>query len=246
MISRRELVGAAGAAMIGRGAIAQTVSAQSGRVLYSNKLASEADVRGFRLEGDAKVSFPDGRMRMENARAADEGQASNFVYWCPQVFPDNVEITWEFRPIKEPGLCIFFFAAGGIGKDLFDPSLPRRTGEYEQYHSGAINALHVSYFRRRYPEERAFHLCNLRKSKGFHLVAQAADPIPSVEDVSAPFRISVVKQGPVVRFSVNELRLFEWVDDGRTYGPVLSGGRIGFRQMAPLVGEYGNLVVRAV
>lgn len=183
-------------------------------------------------------------MRMENARDAAEGQASNFVYWCPNIFPDNIEITWEFRPIKEPGLCIFFFSAVGIGKDLFDPSLPKRTGEYEQYHSGAINTLHVSYFRRRYPEERAFHLCNLRKSKGFHLVAQAADPIPSVEDVTAPFRIAVVKKGPMVRFSMNELRLFEWIDDGKTYGPVLGGGRIGFRQMAPLVGEYGNLAVR--
>jgi hypothetical protein len=204
-------------------------------------------MRGFRLEGDAKISFAGGRMRMENARDATDGQASNFVYWCPEVFPDNIEATWEFRPIREPGLCIFFFAAAGISdKDLFDPSLPNRTGEYEQYHSGAINTLHVSYFRRRYPEERAFHVCNLRKSKGFHLVAQAADPIPSVEDVTAPFRISVWKKGPAVRFSVNELRLFEWVDDGRTYGPVLAGGRIGFRQMAPLVGEYGNLVVHSL
>jgi hypothetical protein len=85
------------------------------------------------------------------------GQASNFVFWCPEIFPDRIEISWEFRPIREPGLCILFFAAAGIGgKDLFDPSLPRRTGEYEQYHSGSIEALHVSCFRRRYPEERAF------------------------------------------------------------------------------------------
>lgn len=245
MLTRRTALGAAGAALV-----AAAGRAQSGKVLYENKFASEADVRGFRLEGDAKISFAGGRMRMENARDAGDGQASNFVYWCPEVFPDGIEATWEFRPVREPGLCIFFFAAAGIGAsgaiDLFDASLPKRTGEYEQYHSGAINTLHVSYFRRRYPEERAFHLCNLRKSKGFHLVAQAADPIPNVEDATAPYRIAVWKKGPVTRFSINELRLFEWVDDGRTYGPVLGGGRIGFRQMAPLVGEYGNLVVRAV
>jgi hypothetical protein len=179
-----------------------------------------------------------GRMRLKSD--------SNFVFWCPEIFPANIEISWEFMPIEEPGLAIFFFAAGGIGgKDLFDPALPRRTGEYEQYHSGAIDTLHVSYFRRRYPEERAFHLCNLRKSKGFHLVAQAADPIPSVPDVQTPFRIAVWKRGPQVRFSINDLTLLDWTDDGRQFGPVLAGGRIGFRQMAPLVAEYANLTIRA-
>jgi hypothetical protein len=208
------------------------------RILYRNALAGQSDVRGFRLEGAANIRFVGGRMRLKSD--------SNFVFWCPEIFPANIEISWEFMPIEEPGLAIFFFAAGGIGgKDLFDPALPRRTGEYEQYHSGAIDTLHVSYFRRRYPEERAFHLCNLRKSKGFHLVAQAADPIPSVPDVQTPFRIAVWKRGPQVRFSINDLTLFDWTDDGRQFGPVLAGGRIGFRQMAPLVAEYANLTVRA-
>ena len=229
-------------ALAAHGAHGQPTAAPA---LYRNPLAGESDVRDFRLEGRAKIEFVNGRMRMANAADASEGQASNFVYWCPVVFPDNIEISWEFQPVQEPGLCILFFAATGAGgKDLFDPALPRRTGEYEQYHSGSINALHVSYFRRRYPEERAFHLCNLRKSKGFHLVAQAADPIPSVPDVQAPFRLAVLKKGPLVRFSINELALFEWVDDGKTYGPVLGGGRIGLRQMAPLVAAYANLVVR--
>ena len=139
-------------------AVAERLAAQNPAALYRNPLAAESDVRGFRLEGEARVTFVNGRMRLENARDAAGGQASNFVYWCPEVFPDNIEISWEFRPIREPGLCILFFAAAGTGgKDLFDASLPRRTGEYEQYHSGSIDTLHVSYFRRRYPEERAFH-----------------------------------------------------------------------------------------
>lgn len=226
------------------GVLAQTSHPGTGKLLYENRLATERDVADFRLEGQAGISFVNGRMRMQNALDPALGQASNFVYWCPQQFPDNVEVTFEFRPIREPGLCILFFAAAGIGKDLFDPSLPRRTGEYKQYHSGAINALHVSYFRRRTPETRAFHVCNLRKSKGFHLVAQGADPIASVDDVQTQYRIAVLKKGPLVRFSVNELPLFEWTDEGKRYGPVLGGGRIGFRQMAPLVGEYANLKVR--
>ena len=143
------------------------------------------------------------------------------------------------------GLCILFFAAKGRnGEDLFSSTLAERTGEYRQYHHGDINALHVSYFRRRWPEERAFHTCNLRKSYGFHMVAQGADPLPPVADATPPYRIQVVKCGAVVAFSINELPIFSWRDDGVSHGPVLGGGKIGFRQMAPLVGEYANLVVR--
>lgn len=38
-------------------------------------------------------------------------------------------------------------------------------------------------------------------------------------------------------------RSLSWRDGGQTLGPVLGGGRLGFRQMAPLVAEYENLVV---
>ncbi len=216
-----------------------------GETIYHNQLAAESDAAGFRLEGEADVSFGNGRLRMQNLRDPGDGQKSNFVLWCPETFPADVSIEWEFWPVKEPGLCILFFAATGrTGEDLFDSSLTERTGEYQQYHHGDINALHVSYFRRRWPEERAFHTCNLRKSYGFHMVAQGADPIPSVADATPPYRIQVVKHGADVAFSINELPIFAWRDDGTSYGPVLGGGKIGLRQMAPLVGEYANLVVR--
>lgn len=218
-----------------------------GRSLYKNSLATEKDLRGFRLEGKAKFSFPDGRLRMENAADPSEGQKSNFVYWCPKDFPSDIAISWEFRPIREPGLCIMFFAAKAKnGEDILDPKLAKRTGEYEQYHHGDINAFHVSYFRRKFPEERAFHTCNLRKSYGFNLVCQGADPIPSVEDAQPPYRIQVVKFGSGVWFYINDLLIFNWEDDGKTYGPLLDGGKIGFRQMAPLIAEYGSLEVHEV
>jgi hypothetical protein len=216
-------------------------------VLYKNPLATEADVAGFRLEGEATISFPNGRLRMANLRDPDEGQNSNFVFWCQEEFPEEIAITWEFWPVREPGLCILFFAAQGrTGLDLFDPGLNLRTGAYNQYHHGDINAFHVSYFRRRWPDERAFHTCNLRKSYGFHMVAQGADPIPSVEDAAPPYRIQLVKCGAHISFAINELPIFQWRDDGVAYGPRLGGGKIGFRQMAPLIGEYTNLVVHSV
>jgi hypothetical protein len=216
-------------------------------LVYRNPLASPADVAGFRLEGDAAISFPQGRMRLENTRDPAEGQKANFVYWCPEDLPADVAISWDVWPLREPGLCILFFAATGIhGEDLFDPKLAQRTGEYRTYHHGEIHAFHISYFRRKHPDERAFHTCNLRKSYGFHMVAQGADPIPSVADARPPYRCQVVKCGPEVAFSVNDLPILKWVDDGARYGPRLRGGKIGFRQMAPLIAEYANLEVYAV
>ncbi|HSN11156.1 MAG TPA: DUF1961 family protein [Propionibacteriaceae bacterium] len=215
-------------------------------LLYANSLATADDVAGFILEGDARVSFPEGRLRLESSRPAEEGQASNIVFWCPEVFGDGIEVSWDFHPLHEPGLAIMFFAAAGrAGEDLFDPSLPPRTGPYDQYHSGAINAYHVSYFRRRWPEERRFHTCNLRKSHGFHLVALGADPLPDVTDVDRAYRMRLTLQSGRVTFGIDGLTLLDWTDDA-SLGPVLSTGRLGLRQMAPLVAEYSALEVHAL
>ena len=111
------------------------------------------------------------------------------------------------------------------------------------YHHGDLNALHISYFRRKHPSERAFHTCNLRKSFGFHMVAQGADPLPGVADAQPPYHVRLIKAGPHVQFAINELTVLDWTDDGTSYGPVLEGGKIGFRQMAPLIAEYANLKV---
>lgn len=218
-----------------------------GDQIYRNPLSSDADVEGFRLEGQAEITFPRGRMRLANVLDPAEGQRANFVFWCPEEFPSDIAVTWDVWPLREPGLCMLFFAARGRdGQDIFDAQLDERTGEYHQYHHGQINAFHVSYFRRKLREERAFHACNLRKSYGFDLVATGADPIPDVDDAEPPYRLLLVKAGARVSFSINGLRIFDWHDDGKRYGPVLNGGKIGFRQMAPLIAEYDNLEVYEV
>lgn len=217
------------------------------KLLYENSLRSEYNIRSFIMEGNARVTFPNGRMRMENVLDVEEGQKANYVFWCPVEFPADIRIEWEFLPIREPGLCMLFFAAGGKnGEDLFDTRLMKRTGEYSQYHHGDINAFHVSYFRRKEEEERAFHICNLRKSYGLYLTAQGGDPIPDVSDVKEPYLITVEKKGQQIVFLINGLEIFRFVDDGRTWGPFLGGGKVGFRQLAPMIGEYANLRVFSI
>lgn len=216
-----------------------------GPLIYSNPLATPDDVAGFRMEGPGVAGFPRGRLRLESLAHPDEGQAANLVFWCDEIFGDGIEISWDFHPLTEPGLAILFFHAGGSeGRDLFDPSLKARTGPYDQYHSSDIAAYHVSYFRRMWPTERRFHTCNLRKSPGFHLVAQGADPLPGALDADPPYRVRVTVADGDVSFAIDGLSLFRWRDEDAPGGPRLAGGRVGFRQMAPLIAEYANLEVR--
>lgn len=217
---------------------------EHGKLIYENSLSCEEDIKDFVLEGKAKIDFEDGAMRLENALAAENGQKANYVLWCPEEFPSDVYITWEFKPIKEPGLAIMFFAAKGRnGEDLFAPSLQPRTGEYPLYHHGDINAFHVSYFRRKEPDERAFHTCNLRKSYGFYLVTQGGDPIPDADECKDFYKLSVLKKDARVSFFINDLEVFRFDDDKKTYDAPLKGGKIGFRQLAPMIAEYRNLKV---
>ncbi|UOY88695.1 YesU family protein [Bacillus glycinifermentans] len=221
-------------------------NAREGDVIYRNSLSSGGEVRGWVMEGRGKISFPEGRLHMENELDPERyGDDAHFVYWCPETFPDKIMIQWDFYPVREPGLCMIFFAACGLhGEDLFDPRLAKRSGRYPEYHSGDINALHLSYFRHKHDNERAFRTCNLRKSRGFHLVKEGADPLPPADDAMPPYRMKLIKDRAYVHFSINGLSILEWKDDGRRFGPVYGGGKIGFRQMAPLVAAYANLEVR--
>lgn len=215
-----------------------------GALIYKNDLSSPDSVGEFLLEGKALTSFPNGCLRLENAESAELGQKANYVLWCKKEFPADMLLEIDFKPVREPGLAMLFFSASGrSGQDLFDPSLAPRTGEYVQYHHGDINAFHLSFFRRKEKDERSFHTCNLRKSYGFYLVAQGADPIPDADDADGFYTLSLLKQGADVRFAINGLEVLTFHDDGAQYGPLLGGGRIGLRQLAPMIGEYANLRV---
>jgi len=220
--------------------------AYKGTLLYENPLSRPEDLRDFVLEGKAVTTFPEGRLLLENAESETIGQKANYVLWCRRAFPADLVLEIAFRPVREPGLGMIFFAGQGRdGRDLFDPSLAPRTGEYPQYHHGDINAFHLSFFRRKEKDERAFHTCNLRKSYGFYLVAQGADPIPDATDADGPYLLSLLKKGPEVRFAVNGLEVLRFTDDGSSWGPLLGGGCIGLRQLAPMAGEYADLRVWA-
>jgi hypothetical protein len=207
---------------------------------YANPLRGPADVADWVAEGPAGVG---GDGALELFSTGDEavlGDRAHFTLWCPQRFGPRVRVEWSFRPLSDEGLAMLFFGAAGIGADLFSPRLAPRDGYYPQYHSGDIRTLHVSYYRRKWPSERRFHTCNLRKSPGFELVASGADPLPGAADADGFYRVRVELDGPQTAVSIDDLPLFRWTDpDPRADW----SGRIGFRQMAPLIAQYTNLEV---
>ncbi|WP_349035409.1 DUF1961 family protein [Pseudarthrobacter sp. SORGH_AS 212] len=116
---------------------------RSAGVLYSNALGGPADVADWVPEGPLSVHGHEGTLELSGALDdADFGDHAHWTFWCPEEFPDGIRISWEFRPLEEPGLAMLFFAAAGQGGlDLFSPDLAPRTGFYPQYHSGDIDAL---------------------------------------------------------------------------------------------------------
>lgn len=213
------------------------------RLLYENPLTGPEHLTDFVKEGNPAIAFDGDGIILANADPEELGDHAHWVLWLNRVFPADIKIEWEFQPLREPGLCMLFFAAlGREGQLLFSPELQERDGYYPQYHSGDINAYHISYYRRKFASERYFETCNLRKSHGFHLVAQGADPLPAVADAIDFYKLTVEKRQQWITFSINALVLFRWEDDG-TLSPILKEGCVGFRQMAPMMAKYRNLKV---
>ena len=129
LISRREYLRttllAASAAGLTRRTLAQTATGTSSgtpkKLSYFNPLRTDQDLHGFQLEGSALVQATAQGMRLKNSLSPTLGQESNFVLWCPEVFPDQIEIRWNFSPLAEPGLCVMFFAAQGLLQGQFVP-----------------------------------------------------------------------------------------------------------------------------
>ena len=106
-----------------------------GNLLYENALSKPEDVKNWRLEGEASITFPRNRMRMENMyeRDKEKGRHSNYIFWCPETFPSDISISWNFLPHTDAGLAMVWFAtAGQNGEDLFDSRLAPRDGDYPQ------------------------------------------------------------------------------------------------------------------
>jgi hypothetical protein len=205
-----------------------------GKLLYENSLSGIAE--GWFMEGPGQVEHSDGWMRMFSQRSS--GPNGHFVYWCPQDLPDSYFAEWEIQLLSENGLCIVFFSAQGRdGRDILDPALAPREGIFTRYHSGDIDCYHISYYANNTNAPSRI-TSNLRKNCGFYLAANGPPGIPprSREIHSVQLR----KDGDHIVLAVDGRTVIDHFDDGRALGPVLRGGKIGFRQMQAGQAQYRN------
>jgi PelA/Pel-15E family pectate lyase len=208
-----------------------------GRLLYKTTLADPASVNGWRMEGPGKVAFKDGWMHMFSPE-----KKMHHVYWCPKTFPSSFVAEWEAQNLDPAaGLCIVFFAAKGVGgEDIFDPKLPGRDGTFEQYTRGKIGSYHISYYANAAHNPGRGH-ANLRKNNRFALVQEGEVGIPA--DSVKPHKLRLVKDGPRIVMFVDDRKIIDWTDDGKTHGPPHTDGKIGFRQMQWTRFRYRNFRV---
>lgn len=210
----------------------------AGELLYEATMADPRSVDGWRMEGPGEVAFKDGWMHMQSP-----SEAMHHVFWCPKRFPESFIAQWDARNMEtDAGLCIVFFAAAALDDDgsIFRDDLPKRDGTFSQYTKGAIRCYHTSYYANaaHKPDRQQ---TNLRKNPGFHLVAEGQEGVPTKSE--AVHAITLAKLGPHIRLWVDDKKVIDWTDTGKTGGPPHGDGFIGFRQMQWTHFRYRNFRV---
>ena len=83
---------------------------------------------------------------------------------------------------------------------------------------------------------------NMRKNNNFFLVANGPPGIlPASKNQHL---IRLVKDRNHIQFLVDNRVIIDFVDDGKRYGPVHGGGKIGLRQMQWMIARYRDFCVR--
>jgi len=217
------------------------VPSRLGKLLYESALDAPGSIEGWVMEGPGVTTFEDGWMKMASEETDSAAKEGHIVYWCPRDFPESFVAEWEMRITSKSGLCIVFFAARGLnGEDIFDPSLPKRSGIFRQYNQGAISCYHISYYAST-PSSPGRITSNMRKNSGFYLVANGPPGIEPGSDAVHAMRL--IKDAAHIQLQVDGKVVIDFTDDGQRYGPVLGGGKIGFRQMQWTSALYRNLRV---
>lgn len=213
---------------------------RKGELLYSNDLKTAGEVKDWIMEGPGKIEFKNNWMHMYSP-----GEEFHHVFWCPKEFPGSFIAEWELQNLEtDAGLCIIFFSAKGLdNKDIFDPSLPERTGVFRDYTRGSMNAYHISYYANG-KDKPGREISHLRKNKGFYKVMTGEPGIPVKSQDT--HKVTLIKKDDQIIMLIDDRKIIDWKDDGTTYGPVLQGGKMGFRQMQWTHFRYRNFRVWSI
>ena len=187
------------------------------------------DGKDWVFEGPGRAWTEHGRLHLESFKPQESG---HIVLWSTRVFPQDFLLEFGMSPKdSNNGLNIVFLCASSReGGGIFDLDLPRRGGVFKNYHSGALDSYHVSYWACSAAEGGTQRrTANVRKNYGFYLVSCGIDRIAGRGP--GPHRVRVLKVGGKLRVETGGQVAAAFDDDGSTYGPVLGSGAIGLRQM---------------
>lgn len=210
--------------------------ALGGEVIFTESFDKPLDMKQWVLEGPAELKVKAGRLEIHNDQ--------HCVLWLKKKLPRDFVAAWDVQPGQVDGLTIVFLAAMGAGpegRDLFDPALAKRDGDFRQYTRGDIRCYHFSYYAGRRGS------ANMRKNPGFYMVGMGPELIGSrmAAGAKGPFRVVVVRRGGRIECAVDNKRFLAFDDDGKTYGPAHGAGYFGLRQMGhSKMVAYDNLVIR--
>ena len=214
-----------------------------GELIYSNALDQLPCPEDWVAEGPAHFEVCEGSVRVHSLAPADQDEG-HVVFWLRRDLPSDFLAEWEACFESDHGLAIAFFAARGVdGADLFSPNLAARDGTFTQYHSGDINCYHISYYANT-PAYPGRLTGNLRKNRGFHLVANGPPGIPAASH--AWHHMALEKRGDKIRLGVDGRLKIAWTDNGTSFGPALGRGAFGLRQMVWTIASYRNLRITSL
>lgn len=174
--------------------------------------------RIWHLEGEGTAQIDHGRLALQDTGAG-------LVLWIRQDFPPDVRMQLDLSFSNNRGIGVFFVAArGSKGEDILIDQ-PKRNGSYNEYTGGIINCYGFS-LHRFFPNGMHNPGSNIRKNSGFHQVNHVEkDP---AQKANQTYRVQIEKVGGRLRLWVDANLIHDWKDDGAR-GPVLKGGKIGFR-----------------
>jgi hypothetical protein len=215
---------------------------------WQRKLRPAADAEWI-AEGTGGAEIRDGKLRLAptpfdatgQPQPAGNAARSHMVVWNRHVFPADFLLAFEMSPCGSTnGLTIVFFsAAGKLGEDLFDLTLPPRRAEYSAYHSGTIVNYSDAYWSRNSEDESKSN--RMRKNPGFELVCEGPSRTTGATEVT--HRVRILKFGPRIEVEINGLVVCRWHDPGQPLG----AGRVGLRSMSGMtMVAYDNFKVWAV
>jgi hypothetical protein len=221
------------------------VERRKGKLLYSSESDNGMPFESWIIEGPGNISFEEGSTIVRSLISdPPDGSTGHFNFWCPDEFPGSFIAEWDFTPVSEYGLTgVFFAAKGENGEDLFDPALPVRDGHYPQYHSGAIESYFLFYYTNRYVN-RTTDYSTTWLLKAHNVSNLAKGPIGIKPRLYEYSHVRLIKDGGHILFTVNDRVTMDFTDPGNDrWGPILDGGKVGFRQMARTVAAYRNFKV---